>query len=124
MAGEREKKTVLKRLIDLGNSPYLCCYRGNNTGEDKLNDSQVGVRERGYYQILMRFFNWYLGEILSKNNVVYNEFIFWNFSSKKDSSAEPHDSIYIKEEKSPSTHFNVYMNGECVDIMPVSTMNG
>ena len=70
----------------------------------------------------MKFFNWYLGEVLSKNNTMLNEFIFWNYSSKKELSYEPHDSIYIKEEKSPNTHFNIYMNGECVDIMPVRTI--
>lgn len=68
----------------------------------------------------MHFFRWYMGEILSKSAVGYNEFAFEYVFLKKEALAGPHDFVYIKEEESSSTHFNVYMNGERLDIIPVT----
>ena len=42
VAGERAKGYVLKRMLDLGSSPYLNNYRWKKDDEVKVSDSKVG----------------------------------------------------------------------------------
>ena len=71
----------------------------------------------------MHFFLWYMDEVLSestKKQVNFNAFSFYFYmGSGQTSASRPRSPIYIKEEASPQTHFNVYMEGDRWDIVPV-----
>lgn len=71
----------------------------------------------------MNFFLWYFDESLSDKShkfINYNEFSFNYFmSNAMSSSGRPRSSLYIKEEPSPQTHFNVYNEEDRWDIIPV-----
>ena len=71
----------------------------------------------------MNFFLWYFDEFLSDKShkfINYNEFSFNYFmSNAMSSSGRPRSSLYIKEEPSPQTHFNVYNEEDRWDIIPV-----
>lgn len=75
----------------------------------------------------MSLFCWYLDHEFVKNSQLassFNEFSFYYFVGESQSAgSRPRSPIYIREE-STSNHFNVYHDGERLDIVPVGSLKG